>query len=65
MIPAPFMDRHDTVRRLEAAMVLAVVQYANDAKARAIWDADRMGDFISDYFRLRRRYPDGDFDAIV
>lgn len=63
MIPAPFMDRHDTVRRLEGLMIMAVLQYRNDDSVRAIWDGDRISDLIADYFVLRRRFPDGDFDA--
>lgn len=64
MIPAPFMDRRDTVRRLEAGMVLAVVRYANDPAFRKIWEHESVENFIADMSELHRRHPDRDFDQI-
>ncbi len=57
MIPAPFMARRDIVRELEAAMVAAVVRWANDYQVREAWDAQMESEAIEDCFEALRKLP--------
>ncbi len=61
MIPAPFMDRNDTVRALEAAMVLAVIAWTNDDRARAAWQMEMVRDAVIDSINETRHNPPEDF----
>lgn len=55
MIPAPFMDRNETIRRLEGHMLAAVIKWANDPKVRAAWQWEAMQDSLLDSFEGVRR----------